>query len=350
MDQSIHQIRVAGLAAAVPRNQEKLLDSEYGTPEIRTRFTAMTGVQSRRLCLPDQFCSDLATAAANRLLDDLGWNRAEIENLIFITQSPDLNYPATACLIQDRLNLPTSCAAFDINLGCSGYPYGLFIAAKMTAQRPGSKTLLLIGDSAGKPNLASELNTVSPLFGDAASATALEWHPDAPPMRIQLHTDGSGWDNIMSRRAGGRPGLDASNFQFANEDGQIKIQSQSQMRGEDVFNFTASTVPPAIHTMLAAMNWPKESVNAFVLHQASRTVNEMLRKRLGLTPAQTPGSLKNFGNTSSATIPLTLVTQWRDALRSSRQRLILCGFGVGLSWGTAACEWDHIVCPDLIEL
>jgi 3-oxoacyl-[acyl-carrier-protein] synthase-3 len=169
-------------------------------------------------------------------------------------------------------------------------------------------------------------------------------------MRIQLHTDGSGWDNIMSRRAGGRPGLDASNFQFANEDGQIKIQSQSQMKGEDVFNFTASTVPPAIHTMLAAMNWPKESVDAFVLHQASRTVNEMLRKRLGLTPAQTPGSLEKFGNTSSATIPLTLVTQWRDALRNSRQRLILCGFGVGLSWGTAACEWDRMVCPDLIEL
>lgn len=350
MDQTIHQIRIAGLAAAVPRHEEPIADSQYGTPEIRARFSAMTGVHARRLCLPHQFCSDLATAAANRLLDELGWNRAEVENLIFITQSPDLNYPATACLIQDRLKLPTSCAAFDINLGCSGYPYGLFIAAKMTAQRQGSKTLLLIGDTAGKPNLASELNTGSPLFGDAASATALEWHPDAPPMRIQLHTDGSGWDNIMSRRAGGRPGLDASNYQFADEDGQIKIQSQSQMKGEDVFNFTASTVPPAIHTMLAAMNWPKESVDAFVLHQASRTVNEMLRKRLGLTPAQTPGSLKNFGNTSSATIPLTLVTQWRDALRSSRQRLILCGFGVGLSWGTAACEWDQMVCPDLIEL
>jgi 3-oxoacyl-[acyl-carrier-protein] synthase III len=346
MDQSIHQIRVAGLAAAVPRNQEKLVDSEYGTPEIRTRFTTMTGVQSRRLCLPDQFCSDLATAAANRLLDDLGWNRAEVENLIFVTQSPDLSYPSTACLIQDRLKLPTSCAAFDINLGCSGYPYGLFVAAKMTAPRPGSKTLLLVGDAAGKHNLSTDRKTRSPLFGDAATATALEWHPDAAPMRFQLHTDGSGWDAIMNRRAGGRPGLDADSFHFDREDGQMKIQSQFQMKGEDVFNFTASTVPPAVNAMLSAMDWPKDSVDAFVLHQASRMVNDMLRKRLGLSPGQTP----NFGNTSSATIPLTLVTQWRDALRRSRQRLILCGFGVGLSWGTVACEWDRMVCPDLIEL
>lgn len=350
MDQIIHQIRVAGISAAVPRNAENIADSHYGTPENRARFSSMTGVQSRRLCLPDQFCSDLATAAANRLLDDLGWNRAEVESLIFVTQSPDLNYPATACLIQDRLKLPTSCAAFDINLGCSGYPYGLFVAAKMTASRPGSKSLLLVGDTAGKPSVDSDNETRSPLFGDAATATALEWHPEAAPMRFQLHTNGNAWDAIMSPRAGGRPGLDAESFHFECVEGQIHIRSQSQMKGEDVFNFTASTVPPAINTMLTAMNWPKESVDAFVLHQASRTVNEMLRKRLGVTPEKTPSSLSKFGNTSSATIPMTLVTQCLDALRNSRQRLILCGFGVGLSWGTVACEWDRIVCPDLIEL
>ncbi|MFM7181684.1 MAG: ketoacyl-ACP synthase III [Verrucomicrobiales bacterium] len=350
MDQLIQHIRVAGLAAAVPRNEEKLAESEYGTPEARARFVAMTGIHARRLCLPEQFCSDLAVAAAERLLDDLAWDRAEVENLILITQSPDLDRPSTACLIQARLGLPTTCAAFDINLGCSGYPYGLFVASKLTASRPGAKTLLLVGDAGGKYELATDRRTRSPLFGDAATATALEWHPDAAPMRIQLHTDGSGWNTIMAPRAGGRPGLSAADFRFEEREGEIHIHSPSRMQGEDVFNFTASTIPPAIRSMLASMDWSKESVDAFVLHQASRTVNDMLCKRIGVTVDRAPRSLEQFGNTNSATIPLTLVTQWREKLRQSRQRLILCGYGIGLSWGTVACEWDRIVCPELIEI
>ena len=350
MDQLIQQIRVAGLAAAVPRNEEKLADSDYATPEARARFVSMTGIHARRLCLPDQFCSDLAVAAADRLLEELGWDRSEVENLILVTQTPDMDRPATACLIQDRLGLPTSCAAFDINLGCSGYPYGLFVASKLTASRPGAKSLLLVGDAGGKYDLASDRQTRSPLFGDAATATALEWHPEAPPMRIQLHTNGSGWHTIMAPRSGGRPGLSAADFLFEEREGEIHIRSQSRMKGEDVFNFTATTIPPAIQSMLVAMDWTKESVDAFVLHQASRTVNDMLRKRIGVTADRAPGSLEHFGNTNSATIPLTLVTRWREKLRQSRQRLILCGYGIGLSWGTVACEWDRIVCPELVEI
>jgi 3-oxoacyl-[acyl-carrier-protein] synthase-3 len=350
MNALLQHVRIAGIAVAVPKNEEIIADGSYGTPEMRVRFSTMTGIRSRRLCTPDQFCSDLATNAASHLLDELGWDRAEVENLIFITQTPDVEYPATACMIQHRLGLSTNCAAFDVNLGCSGYPYGLHIAGKLTSARAGAKTVLLVGDAAGKPNLSVEREKIPPLFGDAASATALEWCADAAPMHFELHTDGSGWDAITQRRPGGRPGFTTDNFHHEVIGNEVRISSYQQMKGEDVFNFSVRTAPRVVESTLSTVGWAKETVDAFVFHQANRLINETIRKRLGLRPEHVPSTLERFGNTSSCTIPLTLVEALGTHLRNGHQRLILCGFGVGLSWGTVACELDRIVCPELIEL
>jgi len=351
METTLHGTRIAGLAVAVPKNEESILDSQYESEEMRRRFVAATGIERRRVCLPEQFCSDLACAAADRLLNELEWSRDEVDNLIFVTQTPDLTLPATACLIQNRLGLSSSCAAFDVNLGCSGYTYGLFIAGRMATSGCKGKTLLLVGDAAGKLNLPSKKDKAAPLFGDAASATALEWDAGVAPMHFQLHTDGSGWDAIMERRPGGRPGLDADSFHYEEtEEGTVKIRTHYQMKGEDVFNFSVRTVPPAVEKMLEFAGWPKESADAYVFHQANRMINEFIRKKLELEPGKVPSSLKEFGNTSSATIPITLVNQMRSRLQNECLRLILCGFGVGLSWGTVACETDRIICSELVEI
>jgi 3-oxoacyl-[acyl-carrier-protein] synthase-3 len=349
MEATIENVRIAGLSSAVPIQKQLIENSGYGSPEMRARFRAATSIQARRLCAPDQFCSDLAVAAAERLLDALGWDRDQVRALVFVTQSPDLALPATACLIQNRLGLSTECAAFDLNLGCSGYPYGLYVAGSMIRRHGCQKVLLIVGDIAGKNNPA--LDPQPPLFGDAATATALEWSDSSSPMHFSLHTDGAGWDKIMDRKPGGRPGLQPEAFRHVQgPDGFVHINTQYQLKGEDVFNFSVRIAPAAVEALLGRLKWTTDDVDYFVFHQANRMINDTILKRLKLKAEKAPSTLPDFGNTSCATIPITLSEQLRAKLRESKQKLILCGFGVGLSWGTVACEVGPIVCPELVEI
>lgn len=348
MKARLEDVAIAGLCAALPANLEEIGASGHDTPENLRRFSAATGVQRRRICPPDLFFSDLAFAAADRLLADLRWKKEEISSLVLVTQSGDVAFPSTACLLQNRLGLSTNCAAFDINLGCSGFPYGAFVTGRLLAPENGSKALLIVGDAAGKPNPASPQ---APLFGDAAVATALERRAGAPPMDFALHTDGEGWDVIMERKPGGRPGLEESAFVAVTDSiGRVHVNTQYRMKGEDVFNFSVRVVPRAVTDAVAGRGWSADSVDAFVFHQASRLINETLRKSLALDPQKTPSTLAEFGNTSSATIPLTMVDQLGARLRSETMRLLLCGFGVGLSWGTMTCEVGPLVCPPIVEV
>jgi 3-oxoacyl-[acyl-carrier-protein] synthase-3 len=347
----VNNVRMAGVSAAMPRHEQSICESAYGTAEMRARFTAATGITRRRLCGPEQFCSDLAFAAAERLLDDLDWDRRDVGALVFVTQTPDLLLPATACILQDRLGLSTACAAFDVNLGCSGYPYGLSIAGGMVREQGCRRVLLLVGDAAGKSTDNPALNPMAPLFGDAATATALEWAPDAPPFHISLHTDGSGWDRIMERRPGGRPGLEPEPFRsVVGPDGAMHVNTQYQLKGEDIFSFSVQTVPVAVRSMMQRVGWSEKDVAFFVFHQANRLINERIRKQMGLDAVKVPSTLHAFGNTSCSTIPVTMVDQLGEPLRTARQKLILCGFGVGLSWGTVACEIGPLACPPLVEV
>jgi 3-oxoacyl-[acyl-carrier-protein] synthase-3 len=345
---TLQGVRLAGLCAAVPARVETVEESGYDSPEARRRLSAATGVLRRRICPPDLFFSDLACAAAERLLAELAWNRREISALLVLTQSGNTAYPATACVLQHRLGLSTDCAAFDVNLGCSGFPYGVFAAARMLGGDDRSKVLLLIGDAAGKPNPASPR---APLFGDAAAAVALECDTSAAPMHFSLNTDGSGWDFIMERKPEGNPGLDSSAFIFVEDAaGRVHVNTQYQIKGADVFNFSVRVAPDAVRTALECAGWTAQSVDAFVFHQASHLINEAIGKSLGLDSSKTPSTLADFGNTSSATIPLTMVDQLGARLREQRLRLLLCGFGVGLSWGTLACEVGPMICPPLVEV
>jgi 3-oxoacyl-[acyl-carrier-protein] synthase-3 len=348
MKARLEDVVVAGLCAALPANSEEISASDHDTPENLRRFSAATGVQRRRICPPDLFFSDLAFAAADRLLTDLRWKKEEIASLVLVTQSGDVASPSTACILQNRLGLSTDCAAFDINLGCSGFPYGIFVTGRLLPSEIGSKALLIVGDAAGKPNPASPQ---APLFGDAAVATALERRAGAPPMDFALHTDGEGWDVIMERKPGGRPGLEKSAFVAVTDASeQVHLNTQCRMKGEDVFNFSVRVVPGAVRDAVAERAWSVDSIDAFVFHQASRLINETLRKSLSLDPEKTPSTLAEFGNTSSATIPLTMVDQLGARLRGETLRLMLCGFGVGLSWGTLTCELGPMVCPTVVEV
>jgi 3-oxoacyl-[acyl-carrier-protein] synthase-3 len=348
MEATLENVRIAGISAAVPRGVQAIADSSYEDPAARQRFSTVTGIQQRRLCRHDQFFSDLALAAAERLLEDLRWDRSSIDALVVVTQSGDLAYPATACVLQHKLGLSTACAAFDINLGCSGYPYALYTAGRLLRPMDGSRVLVLVGDAAGKLNPASPR---PPLFGDAATATALEWSPEAEPIEFSLHTDGSGWHCIMERRPGGNPPVESSRFHtVTDENGHVHLGFHNQLLGEDVVNFSTRIAPAAVRDLLSRTGRSTDDADFFVFHQANRLINESIRRTLRLDPAKVPSTLADFGNTSSATIPLTLVEQCGSILREKPSRFVLCGFGVGLSWGTTLCQLGPISCPPLVEI
>lgn len=348
MEATLENVRIAGISAAVPRGIQAIADSSYEDPAARQRFSTVTGIQQRRLCRSDQFFSDLALAAAERLLNDLCWDRSSIDALVVVTQSGDLTYPATACVLQHKLGLSTACAAFDINLGCSGYPYALYAAGRLLRPMEGSRVLVLVGDAAGKLNPASPR---PPLFGDAATATALEWSPEAEPIDFSLHTDGSGWHCIMEVKSEGNPPVEASRFHtVTDENGHVHLGFHHQLLGEDVVNFSTRIAPTAVRDIISRSGRTSEEFDFFVFHQANRLINESIRRTLRLDPSKVPSTLADFGNTSSATIPLTLVAQCGAILREKPSRFVLCGFGVGLSWGTTLCQLGPIACPPLVEI
>ena len=351
MNSVLEAVRIAGIAAAVPQAIEKIVDCGYGTPDTRKKFIANTGVEQRRRCAEDVWCSDLCAAAAQRLIDSLGWDRGEIGALVFVSQTPDLNKPATACVLQDRLGLSNDCAAFDVNLGCSGHVYGLKILGSLLSERGIRKGMVLAGDAALNNALPSRRAKIPPLFGDAGSATALEWSADAEPMYFDLKTFGADWQIIRELRPGGRPSLTEDVFHCEpNEHGVMLVDTRYRMKGEDVFNFAAREVPAAIRGILETAGRELDSVDAFVLHQANRMINEFIRKRLRVDSDRMPSTLAEFGNTSSATIPLTIVSRLREQMEAGSMELVFSGFGVGASIATVHCVTDAISCPEIVEV
>jgi 3-oxoacyl-[acyl-carrier-protein] synthase-3 len=351
MAQSVlSQIRIAGIASAVPakRQGESDLASVFGEKEAR-RLVKGTGVVERRID-PELCTSDLCFAAAERLIEDLGWSRDSIQHLVFLSQTPDYRLPATACVLQHRLGLSTECTAFDVNLGCSGYTYGIWLAGKLL--EPGQRALLCVGDMASC-TVSSVDRSALPLFGDAVSVTALECTSEEPVGRITFFggTDGSGHDNIIIPAGGYRVRTSLESLQVAEcSDGIFRTQENLLMKGAEVFSFGIREVPNLIKRTLDAVSWQISDVDAFVFHQANTFMLTTIADKLGISMDRVPLSIERFGNTSSASIPLTLTVCLRDSLQVGGKKLLLVGFGVGWSWAALALQPGPIIMPELIEL
>jgi len=318
----IPNIRLRGIVSALPEGREDLagLAARFGEDQAR-RLAAATGISARHLAADGQCTSDLAVPAAERLLDRLGWSRDSVDVLIFVTQTPDHPLPATACLAQNRLGLSRRCAAFDLSLGCSGYVYGLWTAASLLNGLGGGRALLLAGDTTSRLLDAGD-RSVAPLFGDAATASALEVEPGAPPLTFDLGTDGAGAPYLIVPGGGMR-----------DPDG-----GRLFMDGTQVFAFTLREVPNAVARTLAAAGWTAGDVDRFVLHQANEMMIRRLGQKIGAGADRLVVALAGHGNTSSASIPLAMTEALATELTARPLRLLLSGFGVGWSWATAAME------------
>ena len=347
---SINNIAVKGMAAAVPANKAYNKDYPYLSAEDIAKFMEATGVEERRIAPKEMCTSDLCQAAAEQLIHDLQWEKKNIEILVFVSQTPDYILPVTSALLQNKLELSKDCVAFDIPLGCSGYVYGLSVISGMMKAAGFKKGLLLVGDTSSK--LVSEKDkSTMPLFGDAGSATCLEYDEAAPPLFFNVGTDGSGSNAIIVPDGGARNQITTDSFTYqVIDEGIERNRCQLVLDGMDVFSFGISQAPKTVNALLEKYSIDKEKTDYFVFHQANLMMNKMIAKKLKLPEHKVPYSLNQFGNTSSATIPLTIVSQLKTAITEGDKSLVLCGFGVGLSWGTAYIQTKNLVVSQLIEI
>ena len=345
----ISDVRIAGLSACVPKKTLSNHDYTWIKQKERDQVIQMIGVETRHVAEPGQTTSDLCFQAAEQLLDQLGWERSEINLLVFVSQSRDYIIPSTSAILQDRLKLPKTCMAIDINLGCSGYVYGLSVISSLMSTTQIQKGLLLVGDLSNVTSNYRDKSTY-PLFGDAGTATTMELKPGYPSMQFNLQTDGSGFKAIMIEDGGVRniPGRSSFTTKKYGE-GIYHNRMQISLDGIEVFNFSLREVVPNIKTTLKHFDRQLDEFDFLVFHQANRLINETIRKMLKVDPAKVPYSLHDFGNTSCSSVPLTMISQMREALQSRPQKLLLSAFGIGLSWGTALIETDGIVVPEITE-
>jgi 3-oxoacyl-[acyl-carrier-protein] synthase-3 len=280
---------------------------------------------------------------------DLRWSPDTIKVVVFVTQTPDYVLPATSCVLHERLGLSRECAAFDVNLGCSGYVYGLWVLSNLIGAK--GRALLLVGDTISR--IASpEDRSVGTLFGDAGSATALESDFDlTAKMCFQLGTDGTGSRHLMVRAGGFRvPHAEQFSRRTLREGTNSRSDEDLYMNGAEVFGFTQNTVPALITSVLQQADWTVDMVDSFVFHQANRFMLEYLARRAKLPLSRVVLAMEDFGNTSSASIPLAMTTSLADRLRGCESRLLLAGFGVGFSWGAVALNCGPLVMPSLVEV
>ena len=348
---SIPDIRIAGIAASVPKKEVSTGDYDLLSEKEQQTFIKTVGVEKRRVADPGMTTSDLCFEAAKKLIQGLDWKTEDIELLIFVSQSRDYLIPATAGILQDRLGLPKTCMALDISLGCSGYVYGLSVMGRMMSGGAIKKGLFLVGDVSTQ-NTSYKDKSTYPLFGDAGTATALEFKGGAPEMTFNLQTDESGYEAIIIRDGGIRNfASQESSFEYEQiSEGISRNKFHIALNGMEVFNFSLREVGPNVRAALENAGVNIEEIDYFVMHQANKIMNESVRKKLKIDPKKHPYSIEKYGNTSSASIPLTIVSVLAEEVSGKSLNMLFSGFGVGLSWGSVVLKTDKIYCPEVIEL
>lgn len=353
-------VRLEAIYTAVPQKELHIEDELvfYGNSMKKVERTRkMLGTDKRRIAHPGLITSDLCQIAAERLLSELGVERSSIDALIFLSQSPDFDLPATACRLQAALGLSRHCAAFDVNQGCAGFVYGLWLASSLIAAGGCRKALLLVGDV---PYMARDIRNriITPIFGDGGSAALVCRDEQAPDMHFELGTDGTGFRHIIM--PGGRAMLPyrrtfADNEQFFTdiEDslGNPWRLNEVFMNGGEIFNFVMTTVSGHLKAFMQRCGVSQESIDWLFLHQANKQIIETLAAQAGIPSEKAPSAaFSKYGNLSSASIPSAMCEQFGEMPLADGQRLLLCGYGVGLSWASCLMETSNLRCAPVISV
>ena len=313
---NVNNVLIKGIAACVPVAKDCISDIyKWGGVE---NFIESTGIATRRHAGDSVSASDLSLVAAEKLISDLGWDKSEIKALVFVTQTPDYILPATSCVLQKKLGLSKECYTLDISLGCSGWVYAMSVITSLMQNGTIKKGLLLAGDTVTKICSPEDKSTF-PLFGDAGTATALEFAENGIGFKYLMNTDGNGYETIIIRDGGYRSPVNAGSLAEAKIDDTISRRGiDLELNGMDVFSFGITKAPKSVKQLCEHYSIEKDKVDIFSFHQANKMMNEMIRKKLKLSVEQVPYCMDEFGNTSCASIPLVLVTRERVRLQNEK--------------------------------
>jgi len=348
-----NQAKINGIVTCVPENFRRIdedVDSLYnGNIKQVERIKKTIGLDKRHIVKGNTTTADLCELAAKELLNSIDINCNSIDALILVTQTPDYFQPATAAYLHGVLDLPKTCAAFDVNQGCAGYIYGLWLAFMMIESGGCKNVLLLAGDTLSKVVNPKDSNVAS-LFGDAGTATLIGRSSKIEKSFFKINTNGKKFDTIIQPKGAFRV---PTNKQI-NDERIFNIidnrgLSDLYMDGSEVFNFSIQTEPNAINEILELSQLSMSDIDYIVFHQANKYIISNITKRLGISPDKVPlDTTGRYGNQSSASIPSTICDTISSKLTDIPMKLVLSGFGVGLSWGTAILNLDDIFCPKII--
>ena len=347
----IHNVAIRGISACVPKNVEENKDLPFYAPGEAEQVIAATGIERRHVTTSEQTASDLGLGAAEKLIEALGWERETIDLLAFCTQNPDYQNHPNSFVVHEKLGLPERTICLDFYHGCPGWVVSLSAVSSMLSSGVIRRAIFVDSDTVTK-DYDNGNREERPLFGDAGTATALEYSQGAKPMYFNIGTlseDG----RALAREVGGyrtpftletlQKDLDRKAGRLTGQDGLDAMDSM------DVFSFAITKVPKALKKLVAEYGIEIGSIDNLVLHQANKVILENVAKRLSIPMENVPLGLRNYGNTTSASIPLSIVSE-RGAAMAGYQRNLVCGFGTGLSWGAAYFETENVICPPIVEI
>ena len=315
------------LPERIVSNEEIIADFPEWTVE---KIAEKVGVYQRHVADADESVTDLAVKAAEKLFsENEEICRENIDFVLLCTQSPDYFLPSSACIIQDRLGIPTTCGAFDFNLGCSGYVYGLAVAKGLIAAGIATNVLLLTAETYNKYLHPRDKGNRT-IFGDAATATVVSSEGIAEIGDFALGTNGAGAENLIVKTGGSRHPEKANDLSF-DENGNPHSSDFLYMNGSEIFSFTQKNVPAVVRQTLEKNDLSMEDINLFVFHQANSYMLNFLRKKIKIAPDKFFINMVDVGNTVSNSIPIALVDAKNEGKISGP--VLICGFGVGYSWG-----------------
>lgn len=333
---NIKNVSLRGVTGTIPNNPIKTSDFPFFNKEEAETFDNTVGIKNRYIAKEDVCASDLCFDAAERLLDGLGWGKDTIDILIFESVTGDYKTPPTSGILQDRLGLPQSTFVLDVPMGCCGCMYAINIAGNLLSSGTNKRALLLIGDTASRMGSAKDKSRV-PLFGDCGVAMALEYDVNASDIIIEFNTLGSGYKALMTPHGGYRHPVTKENS-FVEEDfgnGIIRSPKDALINGMDVFSFAITRPPKSVSRFMEREGIDKDTdVDYFLIHQANKLIVDRIVKKLKLNPDKVPYNLQEFGNLGGASIPMLMVTEIAEELKTRPLTLICSSFGLGLTWGT----------------
>lgn len=348
---SFKGVGITAMAGAVPK---QVIDNYKYTeffPEDQVKAVVdKIGVFKRRFADDKTCSSDLCYAAAEKLFKDNEINREEIDLLVFISQTPDYRMPATSITLQHRLGLSSTCIAFDINLGCSAFIYGLSVVYGMMQSGNIRKALILDGETRSKVYSPKDRRSAF-IFGDGGIAALIECNEKFGKSFFSLNSDGSRADLIMIPAGGYRKMSSAETVveKVVDEYGNMRSEEQGYMKGDQVFNFVIREIPRDIKKTIEYAGMTNEDFDYIVFHQANNFINSYIAKKMRLDTTKIPSTISKFGNTSSVSVPLTIISELKDKLKGNKC-LLMSAFGVGMTWATGIVPFSDCKISDIVEV